>query len=72
MAVKKKGLGRGLTALLGNSDVESMIEPASADELRHIDVDLIERVPGSHVSILMKKRCKSWQIRFRLKVSCSR
>ena len=45
MAVKKKGLGRGLTALLGNSDVESMIEPASADELRHIDVDLIERGP---------------------------
>jgi ParB family chromosome partitioning protein len=45
MAVKKKGLGRGLTALLGNSDVERMIEPASADELRHIDVDLIERGP---------------------------
>jgi len=45
MAVKKKGLGRGLTALLGNSDVERMIEPAGADELRHIDVDLIERGP---------------------------
>jgi len=45
MAVKKKGLGRGLTALLGNSDVERMIEPASEDELRHIDVDLIERGP---------------------------
>jgi len=45
MAVKKKGLGRGLTALLGNSDVDSMIKPKSADELRHIDVDLIERGP---------------------------
>jgi len=45
MAVKKKGLGRGLTALLGNSDVESMIEPKSADELRNLDVDLIERGP---------------------------
>lgn len=45
MAAKKKGLGRGLTALLGNSDVESMIEPASKDELRTIDVDLIERGP---------------------------
>lgn len=45
MAVKKKGLGRGLTALLGNSDVETMIEPSSADELRNIDVDLIERGP---------------------------
>lgn len=44
-AVKKKGLGRGLTALLGNSDVEAMIEPQSNDELRHIDVDLIERGP---------------------------
>jgi ParB family chromosome partitioning protein len=45
MAVKKKGLGRGLTALLGNSDVETMIEPSSVDELRNIDVDLIERGP---------------------------
>lgn len=45
MAVKKKGLGRGLTALLGNSDVEAMIEPQSSDELRNIDVDLIERGP---------------------------
>ena len=45
MAVKKKGLGRGLTALLGNSDVEAMIEPQNDDELRNIDVDLIERGP---------------------------
>lgn len=45
MAAKKKGLGRGLTALLGNSDVDSMIEPKTADELRNIDVDLIERGP---------------------------
>ncbi len=45
MAAKKKGLGRGLTALLGNSDVDTMIEPTSSDELRSIDVDLIERGP---------------------------
>jgi ParB family chromosome partitioning protein len=45
MAAKKKGLGRGLTALLGNSDVETMIKPQNDDELRHIDVDLIERGP---------------------------
>lgn len=45
MAAKKKGLGRGLTALLGNSDVESMIEPKDAEELRNVDVDLIERGP---------------------------
>lgn len=45
MAAKKKGLGRGLTALLGNSDVETMIEPQSDNELRSIDVDLIERGP---------------------------
>ncbi len=43
--VKKKGLGRGLTALLGNSDVEAMIEPQNNNELRNIDVDLIERGP---------------------------
>ena len=45
MATKKKGLGRGLTALLGNSDVEAMIEPVNDHELRIIDVDLIERGP---------------------------
>jgi len=45
MAVKKKGLGRGLTALLGNSNVETMMEPETADELRAIDVDLIQRGP---------------------------
>ena len=45
MATKKKGLGRGLTALLGNSDVESMIEPKASNELRNLDVDLIERGP---------------------------
>ena len=45
MAAKKKGLGRGLTALLGNSDVETMIKPKNDDELRNIDVDLIERGP---------------------------
>jgi ParB family chromosome partitioning protein len=45
MVAKKKGLGRGLTALLGNSDVEAMIEPKNDDELRIIDVDLIERGP---------------------------
>jgi len=44
-APRKKGLGRGLTALLGNSDVESMIEAKGSDELRNIDVDLIERGP---------------------------
>lgn len=45
MAVKKKGLGRGLTALLGNSNVEIMMEPETAAELRAIDVDLIQRGP---------------------------
>jgi len=49
MVAKKKGpsrgLGRGLTALLGNSDVDAMIKPQSNDELRNIDIDLIERGP---------------------------
>ncbi len=44
-SIKKQGLGRGLTALLGNSDVEAMMEPVSDSELRHIDIDLIERGP---------------------------
>ncbi len=45
MAGKRKGLGRGLTALLGNSDVDTMMEPKTDDELRLIDVDLIQRGP---------------------------
>ncbi|MBE9567662.1 MAG: ParB/RepB/Spo0J family partition protein [Proteobacteria bacterium] len=44
-SARKKGLGRGLTALLGNSDVEAMIAPQNDNELRNIDVDLIERGP---------------------------
>lgn len=44
-SARKKGLGRGLTALLENSDVETIIEAKSDDELRNIDVDLIERGP---------------------------
>ncbi len=45
MAIKRKGLGRGLTALLGNSDVDTMLEPKTDDELCLIDVDLIQRGP---------------------------
>lgn len=45
MAIKKKGLGRGLTALLENSDVDSVIEAKNDDELRTLDIDLIERGP---------------------------
>ncbi|MCG6938153.1 MAG: ParB/RepB/Spo0J family partition protein [Gammaproteobacteria bacterium] len=45
MAIKKKGLGRGLTALLENSDVDSVIEAKSDEELRNLDIDLIERGP---------------------------
>ncbi len=45
MVVKKKGLGRGLTALLGNSDIESMMQAKAENELRNIDIDLIERGP---------------------------
>jgi ParB family chromosome partitioning protein len=46
MAVKKRGLGRGLNALLGGSDtVEVMTRPQNDNELREIDVDLIQRGP---------------------------
>lgn len=46
MAVKKRGLGRGLNALLGGSStVEAIIKPVDKDELREIDVDLIHRGP---------------------------
>lgn len=46
MATKKRGLGRGLNALLGGSDtVEAMTTPHHDDELREVDVDLIQRGP---------------------------
>ena len=46
MATKKRGLGRGLNALLGGSEtVEAMTTPQKGDELKEIDVDLIRRGP---------------------------
>jgi ParB family chromosome partitioning protein len=46
MATKKKGLGRGLNALLGGSEtVEAMTTVQTADELREIAIDLIRRGP---------------------------
>jgi ParB family chromosome partitioning protein len=46
MATKKRGLGRGLNALLAGSEtVEAMTTPQRNDELKDIDVDLIQRGP---------------------------
>ncbi|MCW8924288.1 MAG: ParB/RepB/Spo0J family partition protein [Gammaproteobacteria bacterium] len=46
MATKKRGLGRGLNALLAGSEtVEQMTTPQRNDELKDIDVDLIQRGP---------------------------
>ena len=46
MATKKKGLGRGLNALLGSAEtVEVMTTVQNEDELRELDVDLIRRGP---------------------------
>jgi len=46
MATKKKGLGRGLNALLGGTEtVEAMTTVQHADELRELAIDLIRRGP---------------------------
>ncbi|MGB5277004.1 MAG: ParB/RepB/Spo0J family partition protein [Gammaproteobacteria bacterium] len=46
MATKKKGLGRGLNALLGGSEtVEVMTTVQTEDELRELAIDLIRRGP---------------------------
>lgn len=46
MAVKKRGLGRGLNALLGGSStLDAIMQPDNKQELREIDVDLISRGP---------------------------
>lgn len=45
-SAKKRGLGRGLNALLSNSEsLQMMTEPQAGDELREIAVDLIHRGP---------------------------
>jgi len=44
MAVKKRGLGRGLDALLGSAAVAATKnEPVAESELRHLAVDLMQR-----------------------------
>ncbi|MCK4704518.1 MAG: ParB/RepB/Spo0J family partition protein [Gammaproteobacteria bacterium] len=46
MATKKRGLGRGLNALLSaNESIETMTTPQHGDELKEVDVDLIQRGP---------------------------
>ncbi|MDT8452771.1 MAG: ParB/RepB/Spo0J family partition protein [Gammaproteobacteria bacterium] len=46
MATKKRGLGRGLNSLLSGSEtVEAMTAAQRDDELREVDVDLIQRGP---------------------------
>ena len=46
MAAKKKGLGRGLNALLGATEtVEAMTAAQTEDELRELGIDLIRRGP---------------------------
>ncbi len=43
---KKRGLGRGLNALLGGSEtVEALTTAVSDDELRELDIDLVQRGP---------------------------
>ncbi len=43
---KKRGLGRGLNALLGgNESVEALTTALNDDELRELDIDLIQRGP---------------------------
>ncbi len=46
MAAKKRGLGRGLNALLGGDEtVEAMMSPQQGDQLKEVAVDLIRRGP---------------------------
>lgn len=45
-SAKKRGLGRGLNALLSNSEsLQMMTEPQAGDEMREVAVDLIHRGP---------------------------
>ena len=45
MAVKRRGLGRGLDALLGQHAASDLAEINDRDELRHLPVDLLQQSP---------------------------
>ena len=68
MAVKKRGLGRGLDALLSGPTVSSLEEQAvQADqrELQHLPLDLISAASTSRVGTWTRKRWKNWRSRSR-------
>ena len=43
MTSKKRGLGRGLDALLGIGADQVAVEEANGDQLKNVPVDLIQR-----------------------------
>ncbi|MBF8269133.1 MAG: Chromosome partitioning protein ParB [Gammaproteobacteria bacterium] len=45
MAAKRRGLGKGLDALLGQHAASDLAEITGRDELRHLPVDLLQRSP---------------------------
>ena len=45
MATKKRGLGKGLDALLGGRSIEDIASVSSDDVLRALPVDLLQRSP---------------------------
>ena len=70
MAVKKRGLGRGLDALLSSATANTLQEPTAevdAKELQHLKLDCIQRGKKNPVGIWIRPVSKSWRNQLKLK-----
>ena len=73
MVVKKRGLGRGLDALLGADARTAKAEPEDVSgKLQEVPIEWIQ--PGKYQpeKSLKMKRFKSWLLQLKLRASCSR
>lgn len=70
MAVKKRGLGRGLDALLGGATANTLQKAAvqaDVSELQHLTLDCIQRGKYQPRVTWIPAAWKSWRSRLRLK-----
>ena len=74
MATKKRGLGRGLDALLGGASVSAMQEEAAkvdTRELQQLPLELVQRGKYQPVATWIRRRWKNWRSRSAITASCN-
>ena len=65
-----KSLGRGLSALFGEENLDPAVPPTSAEPIRPktdsaiCRSDALSRTAHSHAGPLMKRHCRSWKTAF--------